>query len=308
MASRGSHHHVFVTILMGFAVVILVIWLDEFIDLPRILFHAPATSPGFAEALLESFFVLLLAGIVARIVHKNVIKIEIANWEKAKLFSIISHDLKKLFSTIVANSNVLQTAFDNLSQEDKYELACTIYYSSKQCYHIIDNLLNWAQSQMNNIAFHPVPLVLSEVVEENVLLLQDQMRQKGVTCEVDINRNFVVSFDTTMLKSVIRNLLFNAVKYSHPKASIQIRAQENKNTVILSIIDHGVGVHPHHLKTLLATSHFSSRPGTAKESGAGIGLQITKEFVARNRGQFSIQSSPEQGTTVQVVMIKSSLA
>ncbi len=308
MASRSFHKNVFLTISIGFAVVMMVIWLDEFIDLPQILFHASPTTPRLAEALLETFFILLLAGVVGRIVHKNVVKIEIANWEKTKLFSIIAHDLKKLFSTVVSNSNVLQTAFDNLSQEDKYELANTIYHSSKQCYHIVDNLLNWAQSQMNNITFHPVPLVLSEIVEENILLLQEQMRQKDVSCEVDISRNHVVSFDATMLKSVIRNLLFNAVKYSHPHSPIHIRAHDNKNTVVLSISDQGVGIHPHHVKTLMTTTYFSSHPGTAKESGSGIGLQITKEFVARNQGQFSIQSTPNQGTTVQVIMIKSSLA
>jgi len=218
------------------------------------------------------------------------------NATKDKMFSIIAHDLKSPFNSILGFSNLL---VELVRQEDYNaieEYADIIQQSSKRVMTLLSNLLDWARSQTGRMDFNPEEIKLSVLINEAVELSKDAALHKSISISTDIPDTITVFVDQSMISAVLRNLISNAIKFTHPKGSISIKADINPDHVIVSICDDGVGMSKDVLQKVFLINQGYSTKGTQNEQGTGLGLVICKEFIQKHRGKIWVESTLGQGS------------
>ncbi|MDT8446638.1 MAG: hybrid sensor histidine kinase/response regulator [bacterium] len=219
-----------------------------------------------------------------------------ANAAKDRFFSIISHDLKGPFNGLVGISDLLVDEFDQLPKEEMLPLIEGINHSSKTGYRLLIQLLEWARAQTGRIAFEPSSLGLAPLVQEVVDLLNEQAKAKEITWALDIPAEATVFADAQMLHTVLRNLLSNALKFSHRQSQISIGAEAVEMGWQVSVKDQGVGMKPEVLAKLFKLDQQVTTPGTQGEEGTGLGLLMVQEFLSRHDQPIWVESTPGQGT------------
>jgi signal transduction histidine kinase/ligand-binding sensor domain-containing protein len=223
-------------------------------------------------------------------------KLTILNATKDKFFSIIAHDLKNPFNSILGFSELLIEEFKELTEEKKLEFIGAIHDSSRRIYVLLENLLEWASTQTGNIRFHPEVFDLCEVFETNYALIRSKFEEKGILFSKDLSDNTQVFADYNMISTVIRNLLGNAVKFTE-KGEIKAAIKPINNHLEVSISDSGIGIPAKILAGIFEIDHKTSTAGTRGEKGSGLGLLICKEFVLKNGGEIFVTSEEGKGTT-----------
>jgi two-component system sensor histidine kinase/response regulator len=223
-------------------------------------------------------------------------KLTILNATKDKFFSIIAHDLKNPFNSILGYSELLIEEFKELTEEKKLEFIGAIHDSSRRIYVLLENLLEWASTQTGNIRFHPEVFDLCEVFETNYALIRSKFEEKGILFSKDLSDNTQVFADYNMISTVIRNLLGNAVKFTE-KGEIKAAIKPINNHLEVSISDSGIGIPAKILAGIFEIDHKTSTAGTRGEKGSGLGLLICKEFVLKNGGEIFVTSEEGKGTT-----------
>lgn len=225
-------------------------------------------------------------------------KLEINNKTKDKFFSIIAHDLKSPFSSILGLSEILESDFDELSYEEKISYVSEIRKVTKGLYQLLENLLHWSRAQTGAIVYTPSELDLKLITEEVISLVSPQAKAKNIKIIVDFKKEYVIYADDDLLMTVLRNLLTNAIKYSYEGQKILINANKKDDNILeLSITDFGIGIPENIQKSLFAIERGESRLGTNNEKGTGLGLILCKEFIELNKGTIDFVSVPNQGTT-----------
>ncbi|RLD60920.1 MAG: hypothetical protein DRJ05_03665 [Bacteroidetes bacterium] len=224
-------------------------------------------------------------------------ELEEANITKDKFFSIIAHDIKNPFTSILGFSNMLRDDFDNLSLAEQKKYAGIISESSENLYKLLDNLLQWSRAQTNRIEFHPEKFDLSILLENNVALYKNAALKKKIEIIPDFKSGVNIFADKSMADVVIRNLLSNAIKFTKLNGRIKISAIENIDKVKIGIIDNGVGIEKSKIKKLFRIDSKVKSEGTDNEQGTGLGLIICKEFVERNGGKIWVESKKNMGSS-----------
>lgn len=219
------------------------------------------------------------------------------NHVKDKFFSIISHDLRSPLSTLTSFLNILINFADEVSKEEMEELAKRTQQSVKNLSFLLENLLQWAMSQMNQNQFAPQGIVLAKAIHETANLLVVGAEEKNISLSWEISPDVMVYTDYQMLSFIIRNLLINAIKYTPPQGKITITAQQEKDLVKVWVKDTGVGIPAKDLPKLFDAQEHFTRKGTQNEKGVGLGLMLCKEFVEKNGGTISVSSQENQGTS-----------
>lgn len=219
------------------------------------------------------------------------------NAAKDKFFSIIAHDLKSPFSAIIGLSDLLLDRIHANDTEGIENYAQLIHQSSKKALDLLLNLMEWSQIQTGRMRFHPEKFNIQELTEESLELLGCNAEQKSIFIQNKIPSDTMVFADKEMISTVLRNLISNAIKYTRPKGTISIFAQEEDSVMILSIQDNGIGISPKESAELFIIDGVHSRPGTAKEKGTGLGLILCKEFLEKNNGEIWVKSKENDGTT-----------
>ena len=231
------------------------------------------------------------------------------NADKDKFFSIISHDLRSPFNSLLNNAEFMVEMVAELDRKDIREIAGSISHGVKTAYNLLENLLSWSQMQrQGGMKVQPRPIELHPLAQETVEILRQTATQKNILLENTIPADLYVYADRHMINTVIRNLTNNALKFTPKGGAITLsarpeRTQENGEGsppfVIVSVSDTGVGIKPEDMAKLFRIDVHHSTAGTHKEEGTGLGLIICKEMVERNGGQISIKSVSGQGTTVE---------
>lgn len=219
------------------------------------------------------------------------------NSTKDRLFSIIAHDLKNPFSTILGFSKLLDIKYDRLTKEKKLKYAHAIYNSSKNIYNLLENLLQWARVQSNRIAFEPTTFNLKQLVEQNVSLLKENITKKNMTVEYKSTDYYDVYADLNMINTIIRNLLSNSIKFTPENGKIMISCSKNDNIVEFSITDNGIGMSKEEMDKLFRIDVHFSKSRSVGEEGSGIGLMLCKDLVERNWGKIWVESELNKGST-----------
>ena len=219
-----------------------------------------------------------------------------ANITKDKFFSIIAHDIKNPFSSILGFSNLLKEDFDNLSREELKKYAGFISESSENLYKLLENLLQWSRSQTNKIEFNPENFDMSGLLKNNVALYKNSAIRKEIKISIDLKNKVEVFADKGMVDVIVRNLLSNAIKFTKKKGRIEISAIENPEKIQIGIIDNGVGIQQSEIAKLFRIDSKVKTAGTDNEQGTGLGLIICKEFVERNGGEIWVESRENIGS------------
>jgi len=219
-----------------------------------------------------------------------------ANDAKNKVFSIIAHDLRNPFTSIISFIDLLENE-DITITDDEYRY---IISELKKITHntdlLLQNILAWARSQTEGIQVNPRTVELAPLIDSVCSLLEIQAKGKDLKLEQELGTNTTALVDEQMLHTVLRNLISNAIKFSYPSQSIVIRAEQQESETLISISDNGVGIAAERINTLFDISSAFSTSGTQQETGTGLGLRLSNEMVKRNQGRLWVQSSPNQGT------------
>jgi ligand-binding sensor domain-containing protein/signal transduction histidine kinase len=223
-------------------------------------------------------------------------KLILLNATKDKFFSIIAHDLKNPFTSILGFCDILSRRYDTFNDTTRIQAIQVINESSKKIFQLLENLLQWARSQTGNIQYAPQEFIINEVVEANLLLVKTIASQKKLEMRKNIENEITVYADRNMVDTVIRNLLTNAIKFTE-SGYVGIEVIQGNNSTEVKISDTGVGINNDKLEKLFVVGGAISTRGTRGESGTGLGLAICNEFIKKHGGTISILSTPGKGTT-----------
>jgi signal transduction histidine kinase len=219
------------------------------------------------------------------------------NATKDKLFSIIAHDLKNPFTSLLAFSELIYKNADKLNSGKIEQLALRMNESAKQAYALLENLLSWSRIQTGALKPYPEVISVTQLLQEAKDLTNTSAQAKGISIQIEEEQGLSVFADRQMIATVIRNLISNAIKFSYPESTITVNAKINDNHILFSIADAGIGIERDNQDRLLKIDNKFSTPGTAAEKGTGLGLVLCKEFVELNHGEISLKSDFGIGTT-----------
>lgn len=218
------------------------------------------------------------------------------NSTKDKFFSIISHDLRNPFASIVSFSRILKRDMMNMTKAELGELALELDKSVLKIDNLLENLLQWSRAQTGKIKYRPDYLALHEIVKDNLNLFENNARDKQINLVDKVSDEMVVWADRNMTDTVIRNLLSNALKYTEPEGEIVIESELRNHRVYVSIKDNGVGMSEEAKSKIFRTDALHSTYGTMDEKGSGLGLLLCKEFVEKQGGEITFQSQENEGS------------
>lgn len=219
------------------------------------------------------------------------------NDDKDTFFTIIAHDLKSPFSSLLGYSEFLAKDISNLSNEEIRSFSEEIFNSAHKVFKLLENLLWWARLNTGRIEHSPKNFNLMEVVLEVINLYKENIVKKKINLKCSHNSSSAVFADMNMIHTVIRNLMSNAIKFTHPGGNIFVNITKNNNSVQFSIEDNGTGIEENLLEKLFTERNKTSNKGTAKEAGTGLGLFLCKEFIKINNGSIWAESKLNSGST-----------
>jgi PAS domain S-box-containing protein len=218
------------------------------------------------------------------------------NATKDKFFSIIAHDLKSPFTSIIGLSELLAEQVGRKDYDGIEEYANMIQSSSWRAMDLLTNLMEWSRSQTGRIEFNPVSINMAELIDEVSELLNVAAKQKNITISKDLPAGLTLFADRLMINTVLRNLISNAVKYTNNGGTIEISAVLKEKELEVSVKDNGIGLKKEALDKLFHIEESVSTPGTQDEEGTGLGLILCKDFVSKHGGKIRAESEPGNGS------------
>lgn len=228
---------------------------------------------------------------------KNELRLFELNATKDKFFSLIGHDLKNPINSIIGLSNLLLKKIQQNNQNNIPVLAESIYESSQKVMHLLTQLLDWARVNGGTMDFHPTKCSLNQIVLDNISLLKETAELKGLELVFETNDVIDLFVDVDMINTVFRNLISNAIKYSHPGGKIWISCLLLNDACEIAIKDEGVGMSEEDIEKLFRIEHAHSTLGTQNEKGSGLGLLLCKEYIQLHGSQITVESVSGKGTS-----------
>ena len=218
------------------------------------------------------------------------------NATKDKLFSIIGHDLRSPFNNILLLSEILIVAVKNLDVVESELCLGMINSTAKNTLILLDNLLSWAKSQTGQINYKSEKIYLSSIIQEILELSNSIAKTKNISLNLIKSDEIEVYSDKEIFKTILRNLISNAIKFTKPGGNIDVFVISKENQVEITISDNGVGINEETIKKLFGISANISSLGTANEKGSGFGLFLCKEFVEKLGGTIWVESEEGEGS------------
>jgi two-component system sensor histidine kinase/response regulator len=172
-----------------------------------------------------------------------------------------------------------------------------IYNAGKSTSYLLSNLLEWSRSQTGMIEFKPVKFYLRNVLEREINILSITLKEKKINILIDISDDIEVFADKNMVRTVLRNLISNAIKFTYVGGNIQIKSKTIGKHVETVVLDTGVGIASENIDKIFNLDCKLSTEGTNNEKGTGIGLILSKEFIEKNRGRIWVESEEGKGSS-----------
>lgn len=214
-----------------------------------------------------------------------------------KLYSVIAHDLRSPMGAIkmVLNMLILNLPVEKIGDE-MYELLTMANQTTEDVFSLLDNLLKWTKSQIGslNVVYQDIDVV--EVVDSVIDVFNMVAGLKKITIREEKVDKLPVSADIDMLKTVVRNLVSNAIKFSNEGSEVLVKMEEKDGMAVVSVHDHGCGIDEEGQKKLLHTDTHFSTFGTNNEEGSGLGLLLCLDFVNKNGGKLWFTSKQGEGS------------
>jgi signal transduction histidine kinase len=238
-------------------------------------------------------------------IEKQKEELETANQTKDKFISIIGHDLRNPISTIDQFNELLVLEADSLSDEEKEKFHKVLKKTSAYTIDLLDDLLVWARAQTKTIKIEKEEISVNELFRETGKMVDLTAMKKDIKVEFKKISNVYVYADYKSVLTVLRNLVTNAIKFSEASSRVFIDANVDRDVVTISVADEGRGMNKKQLKNLFNVGYSSSTEGTMGESGSGLGLIISKEFVNLNGGNIWAYSEQGKGSTFYFTLTRS---
>lgn len=232
--------------------------------------------------------------------QKNVEKLNAelkeANHTKDKFFSIVAHDLKNPFNSLLVLSKLLLDDYDTFTNEERKQFISQINSSAENTYSLLQNLLEWARTQSGKSVIVKEQINLASISEDAIELLQPVAKGKKINLRADVPARLTAFADKNMISTVLLNLVSNAVKFTPQEGEVKILAYEKNNHIEIEIADSGVGISPKNMPKLFKPEEKFHTEGTDKEKGTGLGLILCKEFIEKNEGEIWAESQEGVGS------------
>lgn len=229
--------------------------------------------------------------------YESEMELKKLNASKDKLFSIIAHDLRSPFTSLIGLSDFLLEDIDEFSKDEIKNFILKINESARNVFKLLENLLQWSKLQTGGLEFNPVKFDLYVAVLETINLLGPNAAQKGIKLINEMNKETNVIGDNNMVFSVVQNLISNAIKFSNADGFIKVSQEEDDDYFYTKVEDSGIGMNNKDLLKLFRIDTHHTTLGTANEKGSGLGLVLCKELIEQNGGVITVKSELGKGTT-----------
>ena len=224
------------------------------------------------------------------------------NADKDRFMQILAHDLRSPFTALLGFSELLLSNLRNYSLEDIESQILIIRNTSKKTFHLLEDILLWSKSQSGKLPFNPqehdFSLVCQEIIEEK----SNQALLKNIAITLAQSSSVTVFSDKSMLSTILRNLISNAIKFTPKNGSITIQCEQNSGLTTITVSDDGVGISAENQKKIWDFSNPFTTKGTEKEHGSGFGLSLCKEFVEKHGGKIWVESEYSKGSHFKFTM------
>lgn len=222
-----------------------------------------------------------------------------ANAMKDQLFSVISHDLRGPIGSVEQMLSLYLSSWESMDNESKTEIITLVHNTTKESYNLLENLLEWGRSQ-RQATIKPILLEIQGVVSETLLLLSSMASAKSINIEANISNECKAFVDPMMFKTIIRNLISNAIKFTPNGGRIDLNCSCDHQICTIQVSDTGVGIPMDRIELIFDDSKVFSTSGTNSEKGTGLGLKLVKRFVDKNGGTIKVSNNKDQGTTFTI--------
>jgi len=224
--------------------------------------------------------------------------------EKNKLHSILAHDLRNPFTSIIGYIDLLRQTYKDEGDKENQEMMELLLDSGKNTLNLLENLLQWSGSKGNGLDPDMEPTNVSLLAEEAIKMTDAQASFKNIQVQFEKKELIYVVADRNMILSVIRNLVSNAIKFSGSHSEVSVHIVERPDDVLVSVKDNGVGMAEVESNVLFSGRSLHNKLGTQGEKGVGMGLQICKDFVEVHGGKIWVNSKPGKGSTFYFTLKK----
>lgn len=239
--------------------------------------------------------------------HKYSEELKEINATKDKYFSIIAHDLKSPFNSIIGLSDIIKNEAGDLEVSAISQYGSIINSTALNTYRLLENLLDWARIQQSKMPFQPVSLVLKTITNEVIALMIEKANSKMIAVINFIPDHTIITADKNMLGTILRNLLSNALKFTNQNGKIEFKAIERESEIEISVADTGIGINTDDLDKIFKTGSNYTKKGTQNEKGTGLGLLLCKEFVEKHKGKIWVESIEGKGSIFTFTLTKNDI-
>jgi signal transduction histidine kinase len=223
-------------------------------------------------------------------------ELEMLNDQKDRFFSFVAHNLKNPFNTIMGFAELMQRTDNTGNNQKPQEYARLIYDLSSQVQKVLSNLLEWSRLQRRTFECKPETVELSSLVKDVLEMNTREAARKDIHFNFNIQDHVLVSADRSMITTVLQNLVSNALNFTHSSGQVTISCSMENNMAIVSIADTGIGISAENLARLFNFDFSQARMSSAEKGGAGLGLIICQEMIAKNNGTIAAESEPGKGS------------
>lgn len=274
---------------------------------PDLIINFPNETIRWIQNLITLIICSYFIYIIIRFIHKNYTlerlraeknekKSQQLNADKDRFISILGHDLKTPFNNILGLSEILTKEINSLHADEIKEIAGNINKSAQITNKLLEDILMWARTQQGKIPFKPQILSIKDICKDTIELLIPNANAKNITINHSATDNVNVLADIDMLKTLLRNLVSNAIKFTNTGGTINISAVQSDSNIEISVSDNGVGIAPGDLTILFDVGKAHTTLGTAKERGTGLGLLLCRDFVEKQGGKIWVESETGKGS------------
>lgn len=232
-----------------------------------------------------------------KIIEQSEKELRILNAAKNKFFSILAHDLKNPFHTVMGYSFLLSNNYKDFSDTERHKFALDINKSANNIFKLLENLLEWSKTQTGSLPYNPMEIELKNIIDNSLNVMNALAEQKNIQLIVNCSNDIKTYSDPRMTETILRNLISNAIKFTPQGGHVEIIAEQVEDNVKVKVSDSGIGIAQDEIDHLFQIDSKVKRKGTNNEEGSGLGLILCREFVNMNKGRLWAESTPGKGST-----------
>jgi len=231
-----------------------------------------------------------------QIIKKQNQEFQALNADKDRFISILAHDLKSPMSGLLGLTELMARHGHSYDSAKIVNLSQHINQTAQNIFNLLDDLLAWIRTQSGKTPFNPRIIGLKQLYDEVMGVLSSIAEKKNINVQYQISDDLTVFADKDMLKTILRNLISNGVKFTKEGGNVMIRANHQQDGVVVKVSDTGVGIQPEKTEHIFEGLQNDSETGTANEKGTGFGLLLCREFVEKHGGTIWVESQVGVGS------------